>query len=284
MRIYCLALLILCLPSSAMAKSAAEQSVQIKPSDVRTGQFTTTFTALSGHATYSQIIRRILGAAAAEVAESEYRDPAQSRHSINLAAESFNLYIPKSYDASKPFGLFVFVSPFDQAGPPKEFIRGLEKHNLIFVRANSSGNRHDGLRRRIPLALHAAANAVQKYNIDPARIYIGGISGGAKVAGFLGVAYGDIFRGAVYIVGSKPIGQGDVLVPEGELGQKIMTQNRYVFITGKHDFNRKPVRKHYRSYKANGFANITLLDMFGMGHTAPTPRTFDRALQALDQR
>jgi len=249
---------------------------------IKTGQQNITFDRLAQLAEYPTVIRRVLGDAAGDQADARIAGAKTSKHSVDLRKESYSIYVPEGYDGTRAYGLFVFVSPLEEAGPPKQFIRALNNQKLIFVGAHKSGNQHDVLARRIPLALHSVANMQLRYKIDPDRVYVGGVSGGAKVAGFLGVSYGDIFDGAMHIVGSEPVAEGKILLPDGPLADRIKSKNRYVFVTGKNDFNRKDVRKHSRNYKSTGFQNVTLLDISNMGHSAPSGKNFERAVKALD--
>ncbi len=269
-------LTIVCAPKTiALAQSAALQPIQ-------TGKFKTAFDERSDLAAYPTVIRRILGDEAGDLVDQQLSAPGAPQHSVLPAEETFDVFVPETYDGTKPFGLFVYISPRETGGPPREFFRGLEKLEFLFVGANKAGNKHDVPLRRIPLALHAVHNMTAGHNIDTERIYVGGISGGGKVAGFLGVSYGDVFRGAMHIVGSGPIGDGKILMPKGELGQTVRTRNRYVFVTGENDFNRAEVRKHYRNFGEQGFENTALFDITGMGHTVPSRRNFIKALRALD--
>jgi len=56
----------------------------------------------------------------------------------------------------------------------------LERRSLIFVSAENSGNEANILDRREPLALLAAHNIMQRFRVDPERIYVGGFSGGSR--------------------------------------------------------------------------------------------------------
>ena len=51
------------------------------------------------------------------------------------------------------------------------------------------------LERRLPLALLGYWNARSRYPIDPDRVYVGGLSGGSRVAQIAALAYPDVFRG-----------------------------------------------------------------------------------------
>jgi poly(3-hydroxybutyrate) depolymerase len=52
------------------------------------------------------------------------------------------------------------------------------------------------------LALIAAQNAMAQYSVDPQQVYIGGFSGGSRVALRLALGYPDVFHGALLNAGS----------------------------------------------------------------------------------
>jgi len=70
------------------------------------------------------------------------------------------------------------------------------------VTAANSGNDAPTIDRREPLALLAAHNTMKQYPVDPQQVYIGGFSGGARVALRLALAYPDVFHGALLNAGS----------------------------------------------------------------------------------
>ena len=63
-----------------------------------------------------------------------------------------------------------------------------------------------------------------------------------------------------------------------------MRANRYVFLTGRNDFNRDETRRVYRAYKRAGVENALLMDIAGMDHSLPSPAKLAEALEYLDQR
>jgi predicted esterase len=268
--------------ATMVASAQAPQGQNPSPSAPTIGALTIQLADYHPMAEYPETIRRILGGAAGQQVVDEFAGrTGAARHSVDLRQESFHLYVPPHYDGNTPFGLIIYISPQEDGTPPKSFLRGLDAQNFILVSAHGAGNAADVLARRIPLALHAAQNIRSGYRIDPARIYVAGISGGAKVAAFLGVAYADVFAGSLMIVGSEPIAAGKIILPDGELGAKVLAERRYVFLTGDGDFNREDIRRDVGSFRKAGVAQVKLIDVRGMGHSAPTAKTFERALADL---
>lgn len=153
---------------------------------------------------------------------------------IDLSAERFIAYVPP---APPPGGyaLLAFVPPWPEASLPRGWAAVLDRQGVIFVSAARSGNEESVLARREPLALLGAHNIMQRYPVDPERIYVGGFSGGARVAMRLALAYPDLFRGAFLNAGSDPIGSADIPLPPRELFERFQSSTRLVYLTGERD-------------------------------------------------
>src|SRR5215475_5955235 len=60
---------------------------------------------------------------------------------VDLEAESFQVYVPQDFKSGEPFGLFVWISSGPMGGiPVKGWLDVLDKHRLIWIGANKSGN------------------------------------------------------------------------------------------------------------------------------------------------
>ena len=209
-----------------------------------------------------------------------------------LSAESFSAYVPEDYDGSKPFGLFVWINAGPKGDIPSAWKPVFDKHHLILIGANNGGNPRPIL-IRMGMALDAVKNMKGKYKIDDARIYVGGASGGGKVATILGVAWPDAFRGGFYMIGTchyREVATGEpghywpkgFDAPESKLLMQSKQQNRHVFMTGEKDMNRKPTQGMSAAYKSDRFLHVTVLDVPGAGHEIPDAEWFEKGIIALD--
>lgn len=212
----------------------------------------------------------------------------------NLADETFQIYIPSSYDPARAYGLIVWVSPSDSGAMPPMWQPILDKHDLIWIGADKAGNERIGW-YRFGLALDAAYNMKQRYHIDPDRIYISGISGGGRVSSRVGVAYADEFAGAFMIVGCDfykrtpvPNDAPKVYIerygmPIGKILAKAVRDNRYVLLTGTKDFNRDETKSIFdNGFTKEHFAHVTYLEVPDMGHELPPRDWFEKGIDALD--
>jgi len=202
---------------------------------------------------------------------------------IDLAQERFTVYVP-SRPPTQGYGLLVFVPPWKNAMLPRGWAAILDHHGVIFVSAANSGNEANILDRRDPLALLAAYNIMQRFRVDPERIYIGGFSGGSRVALRLALAYPDLFRGAFLNAGSDPIGDAQTPLPPPELFLRFQEMTRIVYISGQND----AVNVDKDSASTQSMLEWCVFDWYAertpwTGHEVASPTVLGRALDMLDK-
>ena len=203
--------------------------------------------------------------------------------SIDLSHERFAIYVPPTHP-SGGYALLVFVAPWQEAKIPQQWISTLDKHAMIFVTAAKSGNDESVVDRREPLALLAALNVTQEYSIDPSRVYVGGFSGGSRVA--LRASHSpfrDLFHGALLEAGSDPIGDSQIAIPRPDLFRQFQERTHLVFLTGKNDPEHvdQEVRS-IRSLREWCVAHIDNISIPFVGHETADAVSFNRALTTLE--
>jgi poly(3-hydroxybutyrate) depolymerase len=154
---------------------------------------------------------------------------------------------------------------------------------VIFVSAAKSGNEANILDRREPLALLAAHNIMQRFRVDPERVYIGGFSGGSRVALRLALGYPDVFRGAFLNAGSDPIGDAQAPLPPPELFSRFQEMTRIVYFSGQND----AVNVDKDSASSQSMLEWCVFDWYAerspwTGHEVAGSAVLDRALNMLD--
>src|SRR6185312_174309 len=168
---------------------------------------------------------------------------------------------------------------------PQEWIPALLRSGTIFVSAAQSGNDADVFNRREPLAVLAAWNAMQRYRIDPAHVYVGGFSGGSRVALRLALAYPDLFRGALLEAGSDPIGNAQIPLPPPGLMNRFQQDSRVVYFTGEEDvLHLAEDARSRESLKAWCVFDVDVESMRRTGHELADGQNFSRALKSLRKR
>jgi hypothetical protein len=283
-------------PTSAPALSAVPKV--FKPQ--QTGRFRITFSERSPYSSVEEMSNRgqfKLGRPA-DHASPEFL--AQERHfraslSYDIAAESFEVYVPPAYKPSAPFGLFVWISAGAAELPPG-WGEVLARHRLIWISANNTGNGRPAF-TRAGLALDAVHNMKRLYNLDEARIYLSGFSGGASCAAYTFTGYaGDVFRGCMPICGASFI--------DGRLNEqkKWEAGAGYMQIDGDVEWVKKNVKicqvegqgdpQHYAGAERasadamllEGFERFTAIEVPRLGHSIPGGLWFDNAVKALESK
>lgn len=202
---------------------------------------------------------------------------------IDPKDEKFGLYVPPLRPADG-YGLLVWVSPIDRAEMPPSWRPVLDQHGVILVMAAQSGNETSPLGRRVPLALTGAANVARRYAVDPRRIWVGGFSGGARIAERMALAYPDVFSGAVLDGSADVIGTADVPLPPRRLFDRFLDHSAIVFTTGfRDDYNTKDARRVMNSLRQHCFDRMAAEVRPREGHYLLGGRSLAKALDVLDR-
>ncbi|HUP40875.1 MAG TPA: hypothetical protein VM115_12200 [Vicinamibacterales bacterium] len=100
------------------------------------------------------------------------------------ASQSYALFVPTDYTPSRPWPVIFAFDPGGRGRTPVERYRAAdERYGYIVVGSNNSRNGST----QIPAILAAMTNDVaSRFAIDRARVYLAGMSGGARIA--LGIA------------------------------------------------------------------------------------------------
>jgi hypothetical protein len=230
-----------------------------------------------------ELARRLLSPLNAMRVSQELARSGQAarEQSIDLAHERFAVYVPGQMPPHG-YALLVFVPPWQAATVPPPWTSVLDRHGMIFVSASNSGNAADVLDRREPLALLAAYNIMRRYRVDPDKVYVGGFSGGSRVAMRMALAYPDLFHAALLDAGSDPIGSAQIPLPPADLFRQFQDSTRLVYATGQHDDGNLDKDVHSRdSMQAWCVFHLDTVAMPWAGHDLADPATLNHALDAL---
>jgi hypothetical protein len=282
----------------AQAYAASLPSIPEAPLDGRsTGRFSAALEATSPLGAASVIEERL----GREFAEPE---PEAAPGSV----ETVELYVPESCTATGSCGLFVWVSPVDSGRMPgaelqpalgdrrADLIPVLDERRVIWAAANLSGNQNN-LTRRVRLALDVAEAVTTAYRVDPERVFVGGYSGGGRIASRLALHYPEIFRGGLFYMGvdfweNVPIPHRPgthwppkFKKPTREALKRARVTSRFVFATGEYDFNRTQTYATLEAFASEGLERATLIDIPRVGHYwGLKPDVFEQVLGALAPR
>jgi poly(hydroxyalkanoate) depolymerase family esterase len=143
------------------------------------------------------------------------------RHTGPAGARDYRLYVPPAH-GGQPLPLVVMLHGCTQ--DPDDFAAGtgmdqaaLEQGFLVLYPAQTQGanssrcwnwfkHNHQGRGRGEPALLSAMTlEVVERYGVDPQRVYVAGLSAGGAMAAILGEAYPDVFA-AVGVHSGLPCG------------------------------------------------------------------------------
>lgn len=172
-------------------------------------------------------------------------------------------------------GVLVYISPRPSGSMPPAWGEVMAARNLLWVGANDSGN-EIAVGRRVELALLALRVAAQCADIDETRSYLGGFSGGGRVASMMMPFYPHLFCGAVFICGANPVG----FLEAHQVA--LMADHRFLFLTGSGDFNRLDSELSQHSFEAAGLGASRVQVVEGMEHALPEPADLDTGLRWLE--
>jgi dienelactone hydrolase len=197
--------------------------------------------------------------------------------------ERWHLFVPDDCNRERPCGALVWIHPWDEAAPPRSWEPVLRKARVVFVAAARSGNAQPVLDRRVPLALHGLAGAQALVAIDPARVWVGGFSGGGRVASRMAAAFPDVFAGGIFVATADGPGTADSPLPDGAR-LAALRRGRYWAVVGdtdpeNHSILRDAV-KHFRRACALAIRFEVETDW---GHRMPDGRDLEHAFRFLDR-
>ncbi len=237
--------------------------------------------------TTMQLIERAMSPLTAALAFAAYKakGEAPAGYTLDPGTEHFAVYVPSAPPSQRGYGLLVFVPPWPDAQVPPAWRKALDENGLIFVTAANSGNDASVVTRRMPLALNCYAGVVARYPVDPQRVYVGGFSGGARVALRLAIEYPDVFRGALLDGGSDDFGSVLVPLPDQALLRQAQDHLRLVWLAGSVDETHaaERARASMASARALCIADIHELSMFDRGHEPADATTWGHGLRLLEQ-
>jgi hypothetical protein len=221
-------------------------------------------------------------------------------YDLDPAQERFFLHVPPGYTGREAYGLIVWVD-HDEAIEqlPEGWGPVLAQRKLLFAAAQRSGN-DQPTNRRLGLAVLGALEVMQRANIDPRRVYAAGLSGGARIAGFLGFFQNDLFSGTLQSCGADfhravpqvvappelegmggPYGVFKATAAEIYRARKSV---KFALITGSRDFRHGNIVDIYNGGFARDGWKARLFDVPGMEHAPASPKTLEAALGFLDSR
>ncbi len=200
-------------------------------------------------------------------------------YELKWSRERFYLYVPPNYRGRERFGLIAFLHAGDEMNVPNDWKKVLTRHKLLYVAPQKVGNEQPTPRRAL-VTVAAIHKMMELYKVDPQRVYITGLSGGAMTASLVAFAQPDLIHGALPMCG--------FLFPPDENTnkeslEKVKAQVRFALITGSKDFNEQFITHFYNQLESEKY-QAKLFDVPGMGHKIAPGQTINDALKWIDDR
>jgi pimeloyl-ACP methyl ester carboxylesterase len=188
----------------------------------------------------------------------------------------YELYVPVGAGAKTPCGIVLFLSAGKSPVGFPNFERACKEFNLIFACPYDAGNDVDPP-RRVRIALDVLDDVRRKYPTNPDRTYIGGFSGGARVASAIAFALPELFGGLIGVCAA------DNLRDESWLTQRAVDRLSVALLTGDGDFNRGELET-FRGPLLKELGVRTTVRVYGkMGHSMPNAQQVVEIVRWLDE-
>lgn len=194
------------------------------------------------------------------------------------ARQEYEAFVPPAYHAEskKTWPVMLFVSAVAEPAGWTQFQPVAEREGVIFASPCNAGNECP-MPQRVRIVLDVLDDLRRKYHTDPDRTYLGGFSGGGRVACSIVFALPECFGGAM------PACAGGDLREEPWLRHRAIDRLSVALLTGSEDFNRGEVER-YRGPLLEGVGVRTRVAVQqDMGHAIPNAEQLGAAFAWLEE-
>jgi hypothetical protein len=208
-----------------------------------------------------------------------------------LSDHHYYLEIPEGFTNDGSWGVYLHMSPADQAAISVEWKDLLKKHKLVAISPHHGGNNF-GEWFRCLQALDSLASVQKKLQLKQGRTVIGGFSGGGFMALWTFCLYPDLFVGVVAHGKEFPLKKKEVpgkgiyaasmpFIKEAGDWKRITDKKKpWVFAIGDEDPNYPLVREQLPEWNLIG-QPTELLTMPGKGHVMADAATMNKAMERI---
>jgi predicted esterase len=208
---------------------------------------------------------------------------AEAEFAYDAASATTIVYVPAGYDGSRPFGVYLHVSPGNSGENRKEYAPVMDRLNLIYISPKGTSNEQPML-RRVKLAVDALSSVQAHYRTDPKRVSVGGLSGGGHMGMLIHAMFPETFMGSVsHAAQSYLPGAGSGHFPGltlRDLKQGTLKDHKWCVISGDKDQNYSVIKTTSKDWETNRM-NYRFFDVPGMGHSNAKPEDLETALKWL---
>lgn len=194
------------------------------------------------------------------------------------ARAKYRLLLPSGAGASPSAPaapVVLFVSAENEPAGTDAWKPLCDKYGLVFASPWDAGN-DCPTPERVRIVLDVLSDLRRKFHVEPERTYIGGISGGARLASMIGFGLPEYFGGIIAVcAGGQPR-------EEAWLRRRMVDLLSIALITGEHDFNRAEIERYRGPMFAEMGVRARIWTVAGMGHTLPSADVLDQAFNWLE--
>ena len=192
-----------------------------------------------------------------------------------LADCPVGVYVPKSYDGRRPFGLVVsMTNAKSSSSDPRGFTATLDRHDLIWAGFDPYKGLEDA---NTAFCLAIVYNLLGCYNIDQSRIYVGGYSLGGQLTEDILKSHPWVFDGAFFINMSYTGG-----LPSRPEWYHVKNRLPVVIVEGDYDYNRVWAYREYDELLCRGYRDLHFSHEPMKGHTLISAASFERIVSLLE--
>lgn len=186
---------------------------------------------------------------------------------VSGSGSKFSIYFPDAYTSEEKLPVLVLLDPHAQGEiPVSKYATIANKYNYVLLASNQIKNGLSSNASDIYIK-DLVKNIKQRFKIDEKRMFIGGFSGGAKLA-VLSADKMPEFIGALACGGSIPFSFDKE------------PHYYYVGIVGNQDFNYLEMLQSFRLFDQYGFDYTSVT--FDGGHTWPSKESFELGLMGFE--
>jgi predicted esterase len=189
--------------------------------------------------------------------------------------QQYELFVPPRKNKSTPLPAIIFLSPSSSAAGWKSFEKLCRTQGVLFASPLNAGN-DCPQSRRVRIILDMLDDLRRNSNLDPDRTYLGGFSGGGRIACAIGFALPELFGGVIPVCAS-----GDVR-DESWLRERVTGRISVALLTGDKDFNHGEVTRLRGPYLEAVGLRTKVWVQPGLGHGIPNEKLMQEAFAWLE--
>jgi predicted esterase len=207
--------------------------------------------------------------------QSPAEAPAGLLENYDSTKQRFELYVPAGAGSRAAAPLILFISPSQKATGLSQFRKLCDREGIVFASPHQAGNKTPGT-RRVRIVMDTLDEVRRRVKIDPDRTYIGGFSGGGRIAMTIATALPEYFGGVI------PVCAGGRLRTELWLRERVMSRLRIALLTGENDFNRGEIERMTQTLFSGIGVTSRVWTAKRIGHAIPSGKTLDDAFAWLE--